>query len=143
MIQNVIANQCAHWFAISEMFGRGEGGICLHFHRRILRKRVAIHSWSTGPRLNCEGFSHGLKTCHRHVFLTAFQIRPPPRYKTNPHPCGWGFVLWRRRRDLNPRYPFGVYTISNRARSASYATSPNCVSDCRLAYNTTCKRICQ
>ena len=33
-------------------------------------------------------------------------------------------ALWRRRRDLNPRYPFGVYTISNRARSASYATSP-------------------
>ena len=33
-------------------------------------------------------------------------------------------ILWRRRRDLNPRYPFGVYTISNRARSASYATSP-------------------
>ena len=32
--------------------------------------------------------------------------------------------IWRRRRDLNPRYPFGVYTISNRARSASYATSP-------------------
>ena len=25
---------------------------------------------------------------------------------------------------MNPRYPFGVYTISNRARSASYATSP-------------------
>ena len=35
--------------------------------------------------------------------------------------------LWRRRRDLNPRYPFGVYTISNRARSASYATSPYAV----------------
>ena len=34
---------------------------------------------------------------------------------------------WRRRRDSNPRYPFGVYTISNRARSTSYATSPcNC-----------------
>ena len=33
-------------------------------------------------------------------------------------------IIWRRRRDLNPRYPFGVYTISNRARSASYATSP-------------------
>ena len=40
------------------------------------------------------------------------------------HPFGWCF-LWRRRRDLNPRYPFGVYTISNRARSASYATSPS------------------
>ena len=24
---------------------------------------------------------------------------------------------WRRRRDSNPRYPYGVYTISNRARS--------------------------
>ena len=44
---------------------------------------------------------------------------------------------------MNPRYPFGVYTISNRARSASYATSPNCVNGCRLAYNTTCKRNCQ
>ena len=36
-----------------------------------------------------------------------------------------GIFFWRRRRDLNPRYPFGVYTISNRARSASYATSPS------------------
>ena len=26
-------------------------------------------------------------------------------------------VCWRRRRDSNPRYPYGVYTISNRARS--------------------------
>ena len=26
-------------------------------------------------------------------------------------------LIWRRRRDSNPRYPFGVYTISNRARS--------------------------
>ena len=40
-------------------------------------------------------------------------------------PIRWmGVIFWRRRRDLNPRYPFGVYTISNRARSASYATSP-------------------
>ena len=31
---------------------------------------------------------------------------------------------WRRWRDSNSRYPFGVYTISNRARSTSYATSP-------------------
>lgn len=27
-------------------------------------------------------------------------------------------LTWRRRRDSNPRYPYGVYTISNRARSA-------------------------
>ena len=51
--------------------------------------------------------------------------------------------FWRRRRDLNPRYPFGVYTISNRARSASYATSPSAVGSCRLAYNTRNDRNCQ
>ena len=44
--------------------------------------------------------------------------------KRKNHTIRRGF-FWRRRRDLNPRYPFGVYTISNRARSASYATSPN------------------
>ena len=33
--------------------------------------------------------------------------------------------FWRRWRDSNSRYPFEVYTISNRARSTSYATSPN------------------
>ena len=31
---------------------------------------------------------------------------------------------WRRRRDSNPWYPYEVYTISNRARSTNYATSP-------------------
>ena len=38
--------------------------------------------------------------------------------KRKAHPIGWTF-LWRRRRDLNPRYPFGVYTISN------YEYAPN------------------
>ncbi len=51
-------------------------------------------------------------------------------------------IFWRRRRDLNPRYPFGVYTISNRARSASYATSPS-ASFCRLAYHTASALVCQ
>ena len=32
--------------------------------------------------------------------------------------------VWRRRRDSNPRTAFNSYTISNRARSTSYATSP-------------------
>ena len=31
---------------------------------------------------------------------------------------------WRRRRDSNPRTAFDRYTISNRARSTNYATSP-------------------
>ena len=47
-----------------------------------------------------------------------------PEIKKTPSEIYLTRSLWRRRRDLNPRYPFGVYTISNRARSASYATSP-------------------
>ena len=43
-----------------------------------------------------------------------------------------GFSLWRRRRDSNPRTAFNDYTISNRARSTSYATSP---------YNIFCWRL--
>ena len=70
------------------------------------------------------GFSHGLKACHRHAFLTAFQIHFSFSVKKEKAPRRV-LSLWRRRRDLNPRYPFGVYTISNRARSASYATSPS------------------
>jgi hypothetical protein len=38
------------------------------------------------------GFSHGLKTCHRHVFLTAFQIRPSSS-KRKTHPNGWVFLF--------------------------------------------------
>ncbi len=34
-------------------------------------------------------------------------------------------ALCRRRRDSNPRTAFDGYTISNRARSTSYATSPS------------------
>ena len=44
---------------------------------------------------------------------------------------------------MNPRYPFGVYTISNRARSASYATSPCTLSCSQLAYITAFLSICQ
>ena len=44
---------------------------------------------------------------------------------------------------MNPRYPFGVYTISNRARSASYATSPCTRIAARLRYNSVSGLICQ
>ena len=67
----------------------------------------------------------------------------PTFAKRKSHPFGWLF-FWRRRRDLNPRYPFGVYTISNRARSASYATSPCARSSYeQLGYITLFARICQ
>ena len=32
--------------------------------------------------------------------------------------------IWRSRRDLNPRYPFGVHTISSRARYDHFDTAP-------------------
>ena len=85
-------------------------------------------SQSYGLRPLIEGFSHGLRKCPPDTFLPSlcsgrpFKSAPTNKKQT---PSEWmGFVFWRRRRDLNPRNPFGVYTISNRARSASYATSP-------------------
>ena len=63
--------------------------------------------------------------------------------KKRTHPIKGCVFFWRRRRDLNPRYPFGVYTISNRARSASYATSPNRLLRSQLEYNTAKGEICQ
>ena len=33
-------------------------------------------------------------------------------------------IFWRSRRDLNPRYPFGVHTISSRARYDHFDTAP-------------------
>ena len=51
-------------------------------------------------------------------------------YKNNTHPDGWVLFFWRSRRDLNPRYPFGVHTISSRARYDHFDTAPcGCLSD--------------
>ena len=44
--------------------------------------------------------------------------------KNKASPKGTLF-FWRRRRDSNPRTAVNGYTISNRARSTSYATSPS------------------
>ena len=55
----------------------------------------------------------------------ALTLPLPPNKK--PRPTGRGFV-WRRWRDSNSRRAFDPYTISNRARSTNYATSP------RVAY---------
>ena len=51
----------------------------------------------------------------------ALTLPLPPNKK--PRPTGRGFV-WRRWRDSNSRRAFDPYTISNRARSTNYATSP-------------------
>ena len=49
-----------------------------------------------------------------------------------------GLLQWRRWRDSNSRRAFDPYTISNRARSTNYATSPCCsrmrLFNCQLAH---------
>ena len=87
-----------------------EGGICLHSHS-VWNENYSVAS--------VESVGKQLSTGQLHWI-----VQIPLTDKNKTHPTGWVLFLWRRRRDLNPRYPFGVYTISNRARSASYATSP-------------------
>ena len=67
----------------------------------------------------------------------------PFTYKNNTHPNGWVLFFWRSRRDLNPRYPFGVHTISSRARYDHFDTAPWVRHSCRLAYDTTTVSVCQ
>ena len=44
--------------------------------------------------------------------------------KTGQNLSSSRFPFWRSRRDLNPRYPFGVHTISSRARYDHFDTAP-------------------
>ena len=46
-----------------------------------------FHPHPSGMRLESEGLSHGLKTCHRHVFLTAFRV--PSEHKKSRYPDGY------------------------------------------------------
>ena len=62
-----------------------KGSLFLFFVCCIFSVSNSIHT-PNGMRLESEGLSHGLKTCHRHVFLTAFRVlthipkkRPPKR----------------------------------------------------------------
>ena len=52
--------------------------------RIFLRIRHKTNPHPYGMRLDFAGLSHGLKTCHRHVFLTAFRV--PPQAKNSGHP---------------------------------------------------------
>ena len=70
-------------------------------------------------------------------------VQIPLQHKNKTSPKGEVLFLWRSRRDLNPRYPFGVHTISSRARYDHFDTAPWVRRSCRLAYNTICDRICQ
>ena len=78
--------------------------------------------------------------CCQEPPFNSLLLKTMPNKKTT---LSGGLFVWRRRRDLNPRYPFGVYTISNRARSASYATSPCGFPFGQPGYNTTLVPLCQ
>ena len=62
------------------------------------QQEVYSHSLRNVPKLP-EGLSHGLKTCHRHVFLTAFRV--PASYQKTDCPAGQP-VFWCERGDSNP-----------------------------------------
>src|SRR5690606_37425392 len=47
-----------------------------------------------------------------------FLIHRPAKYEGGP-PAGGPLRIWRRGRDSNPRYAFGVYTLSRRAPSTA------------------------
>ena len=67
----------------------------------------------------------------------------PPFFIKKKNPSKrMGFSFWRSRRDLNPRYPFGVHTISSRARYDHFDTAP-CGVVSRLTYDTPYFSICQ
>ena len=68
-------------------------------------------------------------------------LRSPEKKKADAFASA--FLFWRSRRDLNPRYPFGVHTISSRARYDHFDTAPWVRHSCRLAYDTTTALICQ
>ena len=53
------------------------------YHQKTPQPIMYIRQHSFGMQPDAHGFSHGLKTCHRHVFLTAFRI-PLPHQKTTP-----------------------------------------------------------
>ena len=44
--------------------------------------KAGLHPHPGGMHLQARGISHGLKTCHRHVFLTAFRF---PYSKKDTH----------------------------------------------------------
>ena len=66
---------------------------------RLLGWSFKINPHPYRMRLDFEGLSHGLKTCHWHVFLTAFRVPPP---HTKKEDADWRPLFWCERWDSNP-----------------------------------------
>ena len=56
------------------MYGRWDSIALMPNRHCVLSDIFNFHPHPYGMRLKAEGLSHGLKTCHRHVFLTAFRV---------------------------------------------------------------------
>ena len=54
----------------------------------VLLFELCPHSYGMRPQI--KGLSHGLKTCHRHVFLTAFRV--PSKYQKREGTKGTPFL---------------------------------------------------
>ena len=122
-------------------------------HRRDLshfcftKTQFSFRPQSEELRQKRKGFSHGLTKCppdtSLHQCLHWYRPFKSPHQKKEAHPYGCASFFWRSRRDLNPRYPFGVHTISSRARYDHFDTAPWVRHSCRLAYITTKTLFCQ
>ena len=75
----------SRYFGASVLIGLLEK--CAHTNVFRASDIIRFHPHPYGMRLKSEGLSHGLKTCHRHVFLTAFRVPPPIPEKTG-YPTG-------------------------------------------------------
>ena len=89
--------------------GEGEDGEILNSHLRL--GLYCIKADLAQINTNCRQF---VESSESHS-LTAKNIEGSICYP---------LCFWRRRRDSHSRTAFDGYTISNRARSTSYATSP-------------------
>ncbi len=92
---HLFSRQCVLFFQISPFLisQLPPGGSDLDANRRgLLNSYIKLCSIHIPGRMRLEhkGLSHGLKTCPRHVFLTAFRAPSPPHKKT----ARMGGFLW-------------------------------------------------
>ena len=116
-IGNILAN-------FTPLSSRGKG-----------RKRLATQAAEPRRTLFCNFSNLTMRTQKNILTMFAFaawfasRVPPPPQQKKCA-PTLWVriFLLWRRRRDSNPRTAFDGYTISSRAPSTKLGDSSTCYS---------------
>ena len=96
-------------------------GIVLGFLTITTAQKATILLKHTKPRrrIACSGVRLCAETAEKPYFKRFSGIE-----KAHRNSIKITVDLWRSRRDLNPRYPFGVHTISSRARYDHFDTAP-------------------